>query len=429
MIPRGLLIIVAMGAFSAFSYRGGPALDPAPVAAGQATAATAAGAMLDADLSGNDAHGIFRLAGYVRLLKRGHVNPRPDIKVVERSPATALVDGDNGMGHLVMTYAANLAVEIAREAGVAWVGVRRSNHSGAGSTYATIPLAHGMVGIYSAVSASNFMAPWGGAEPLLGTNPIAVATPGARRLETFLSRAAVEPRVPLMDLLFFLGLALVLGFKHSYDADHLVAVSNLLVRSHDLRRTVLMSVSWAAGHMLTASGIKVILFVFRESLLRGFLAAFEIIVGVMLVVIGVIGILWEFRVLQRVGLLHEHPHEHPAGEHAHPHFHLSRFGDHGTMFGIGVVHGLASNDELLILLVASFAIATIEGLVAGVVVFSFGVILGMILFGVGLNYPMLKWGDAKVRRVVSIVAAALSIAYGVLLLLGVEGINLIPIGG
>jgi L-2-hydroxycarboxylate dehydrogenase (NAD+) len=143
----------------------------------EADAATVAGAMLDADLSGADAHGIFRLAGYVRMLKRGHINPRAAIKVAERSPATALVDGDNGMGHLVMTYAANLAVEIAREAGVAWVGVRRSNHSGAGSTYAAIPLAHGMVGIYSAVSGSNFMAPWGGAEPLLGTNPIAVAIP------------------------------------------------------------------------------------------------------------------------------------------------------------------------------------------------------------------------------------------------------------
>src|SRR5262245_17346131 len=81
------------------------------------------------------------------------------------------------MGHLVMTYAANLAVEIAREAGASWVGVRRSNHSGAGSTYAAIPVAHGVVGIYSAVSASNFMAPWGGAEPLLGTNPMAVAIP------------------------------------------------------------------------------------------------------------------------------------------------------------------------------------------------------------------------------------------------------------
>jgi hypothetical protein len=173
----------------------------------------------------------------------------------------------------------------------------------------------------------------------------------------------------------------------------------------------------------------VILFVFREALLSTFLAAFEIIVGVMLVVIGVVGILWEFRVLQRIGLLHEHPHEHPAGQHAHPHFHLSGLGDHGTMFGIGVVHGLASNDELLILLVASFAIATIEGLLAGVAVFSLGVILGMVLFGLGLNYPMVKWGDAKVRRVVSVVAAVLSIGYGVLLLLGFQGINLLPIGG
>ena len=142
-----------------------------------ADADVVAGAMLDADLSGSDAHGIFRLPGYLRTLQRGHINPRADIKVIERSPATALVDGDNGMGHLVMTYAANLAVEIARESGCAWVGVRRSNHSGAGSTYAAIPVAHNMVGIYSAVSGSNFMAPWGGAEPLLGTNPIAVGIP------------------------------------------------------------------------------------------------------------------------------------------------------------------------------------------------------------------------------------------------------------
>src|SRR5262245_35488962 len=103
----------------------------------EAHAGIVAGAMLDADVTGSDGHAIFRLAGYVRQLKRGHVNPRAKIKVAERGPATALVDGDNGMGHLVMTHAANLAVEIARETGVAWVGVRRSNHSGAGATYAT----------------------------------------------------------------------------------------------------------------------------------------------------------------------------------------------------------------------------------------------------------------------------------------------------
>jgi LDH2 family malate/lactate/ureidoglycolate dehydrogenase len=143
----------------------------------EADAATIADAMLEADLTGSDGHGVLRLANYVRQIKRGGTNPRPNVRVVERSPATALVDGDHGMGHVVMTYAANLAVEMARACGVAWVGARRSNHAGAGAVYAAIPLAHGMVGIYGAASAVNHMAPWGGTEPLLGTNPIAVAIP------------------------------------------------------------------------------------------------------------------------------------------------------------------------------------------------------------------------------------------------------------
>jgi L-2-hydroxycarboxylate dehydrogenase (NAD+) len=154
-----------------------------------ADAAVTAGAMLDADLSGSDAHGVFRLPAYVRNLKHGHINAHPDIRIIERGPATALVDGDNGMGHLVMTYVANKAVEIARETGLAWVGARRSNHAGAASTYAAIPLAHGMVGMYSAVSGSNFMAPWGGAEPLLGTNPIAVAIPAGKEAPVVLDIA------------------------------------------------------------------------------------------------------------------------------------------------------------------------------------------------------------------------------------------------
>ena len=97
--------------------------------------------------------------------------------MLERGPATALIDGDQGMGHVVMTYAAKLAIELARASGVGWVGARRSNHAGAGAIYAAIPLEHGMVGIYGAASSVHHMAPWGGTEPLLGTNPIAVAIP------------------------------------------------------------------------------------------------------------------------------------------------------------------------------------------------------------------------------------------------------------
>src|ERR1700704_2435351 len=62
--------------------------------------------MTEADLTGADAHGVFRLPQYARRLRKGGINPRPDIKVSKTAPATALVDGDNGMGHLVMAQAA-----------------------------------------------------------------------------------------------------------------------------------------------------------------------------------------------------------------------------------------------------------------------------------------------------------------------------------
>ena len=239
------------------------------------------------------------------------------------------------------------------------------------------------------------------------------------------------------EFLAYLALALALGFKHSYDADHLVAVSNLLTRSANLRRTTTMSVTWAAGHMLTASVITVTLFLLGATFLAGFIRNFELAVAIMLIAIGVFGLLLEFGLhrrialaLIRLGFLHDHSHEHGTEAHHHSHWHIRRYREHGTMFGIGIVHGLASNDEILVLLVASFGLATltIEGLLVGVGVFSLGVVAGMILFGLGLSYPILRWGDVKVRRIVNVVAAALSIGYGLFLLAGHEGINLLPFG-
>src|SRR5215469_16668591 len=61
--------------------------------------------MLEADLIGADAHGVFRLPHYVQRLKLGSTNPRPNITVTRSAPATALVSGDNGMGHLVVARA------------------------------------------------------------------------------------------------------------------------------------------------------------------------------------------------------------------------------------------------------------------------------------------------------------------------------------
>jgi L-2-hydroxycarboxylate dehydrogenase (NAD+) len=133
--------------------------------------------MILADLRGSDGHGIFRLPQYVRRIRAGGMNVRPNIHVVQQTEAMALVDGGNGMGHLVMQFAARVAIEKAERAGIGWVGVRQSNHAGPAALYAMMPLTRDMVGIYLAVGSANHMPPWGGVELLLSTNPIAFAIP------------------------------------------------------------------------------------------------------------------------------------------------------------------------------------------------------------------------------------------------------------
>ena len=140
-------------------------------------ASSVAELMVQADLRGSDTHGVIRLPLYVRRIRAGGVNPHPDIRVASERPAAALVDGDNAMGHLVMRFAAETAIAKAKAAGVAWVGARMSNHAGPASLYATMPLAHDMIGLYFAVGGANHLPPWGGSDLLLGTNPVAIAVP------------------------------------------------------------------------------------------------------------------------------------------------------------------------------------------------------------------------------------------------------------
>src|SRR5258708_4522998 len=124
-------------------------------------AAICAELMVRADLHGADGHGIFRLPQYVRRIKGGAVNVKPKVKVAREAAGMSLVDGDNGMGHVGMSFAAKTAIEKAKTAGAAWVGVNRSNHAGPASLYAARPLEPDMIGLYLAVGDANHIAPCG----------------------------------------------------------------------------------------------------------------------------------------------------------------------------------------------------------------------------------------------------------------------------
>jgi len=148
--------------------------------------------MAEADARGGDAHGLFRLPQYVKQIQSGGINARPNIRILSDKAATALLDGDNALGHLVMKRAAELAIEKARQSGIAWVGTRRSNHAGPAQLYARMPAAQDMIGLYFCVGNANLLPPWGGTEVLLSTNPIAIAVPALQHPSIVLDMATTN---------------------------------------------------------------------------------------------------------------------------------------------------------------------------------------------------------------------------------------------
>lgn len=155
----------------------------------QSNAARMGALMAESDIGGQDGHGVFRLPMYIKRIQAGGMEVDPDIKVISERTATALLDGGNGPGHLVMSRAAELAVEKAKTCGVAWVGARHSNHAGPAFLYARMPLAQDMIGLYVAVGSANHMPPWGGTDLLLSTNPISVAIPSNTQPDIVLDMA------------------------------------------------------------------------------------------------------------------------------------------------------------------------------------------------------------------------------------------------
>lgn len=129
-----------------------------------------------ANLRGVDSHGLVRLPQYTASIQAGEIEPDPDVRVVLRRGATALVDAGGGYGYAPSRLAMDTAVEIARELGVGVVGVRASHHFGMGAEYVLRAVEAGFVGWLTTTS-SPVMPPWGGAKPVLGNNPIAWAIP------------------------------------------------------------------------------------------------------------------------------------------------------------------------------------------------------------------------------------------------------------
>jgi uncharacterized oxidoreductase len=138
-----------------------------------------AGGCVNANLVGHDSHGIVAIPTYIDRIKAGHIVPGAPWTIVQESPTTTVIDGHWGFGFHVNAKAMALTIEKAKKSNVAAATVFRQSHVGRVGAYPLMAIEHGMIGLATADSGRSpkAVAPFGGREARLGTNPISIAVP------------------------------------------------------------------------------------------------------------------------------------------------------------------------------------------------------------------------------------------------------------
>lgn len=139
-----------------------------------------ANVMADADECGIDTHGLSTLTTYDVRLREGIVTMNAEIEIIREAPTSALIDAGGGLGYVPSVMASKIAIEKAKQVGMAVVSVRNSNHFGATGYYTRLIAAEGLIGLATTNGAGPRTAPTFGAQAKLSTNPLAFTAPTRR---------------------------------------------------------------------------------------------------------------------------------------------------------------------------------------------------------------------------------------------------------
>ncbi len=138
--------------------------------------------LVEANSVGHDSHGVIRIPQYVDMIDNGHITPGAEIAILRDTPALAILDAHWSFGQVAMSQAVDIGVEKSRQIGLSTIGIQRSNHIGRLGSYVEKIAQQGLVGLLFVNGTPTCrMAPWGGTESRLGTNPLALGVPAAPR--------------------------------------------------------------------------------------------------------------------------------------------------------------------------------------------------------------------------------------------------------
>lgn len=181
---------------------------------------------------------------------------------------------------------------------------------------------------------------------------------------------------PIFTFLF----GLLLGLKHAFDVDHLIAVATLVTEYKNTFKAVLIGVFWGIGHTTTLFIIGLTVLLFKIKIPERVSLSLELLVALMLIALGIHALKSDTQPL------HSHSHHHDAGE-THTHPHTDHRHVHHHSFAIGAVHGLAGSGALMIFILSSYR-SLVGGLIY-ILFFGIGSIVGMTIMSVVIRLPFI----------------------------------------
>lgn len=229
-------------------------------------------------------------------------------------------------------------------------------------------------------------------------------------------KATAIERGGLVTPLATLSLGFVLGLKHAFDSDHVIAVSTIVTREHSPWRSLWIGLFWGIGHTLTLLLVGCMVLGMKQQIPAPLEMSLECLVGVMLVALGLSTLVdwWRKRV-------HVHQHQHDGSTHAHFHAHAddaSHRHSHRLRVGakplvIGMIHGLAGSAALMLIVLAAIPSPSLG--LAYIGIFGAGSVLGMglvsLLMGFFFSYVMPRLDD--VSQSLRLATGTLSTTFGV----------------
>lgn len=132
--------------------------------------------LIDADLTGVSTHGVSRMSIYMERMAKGLVSKGNNIKIEQEGPSSVVIDAGNTLGAPSAKFAMETCIKKAAETGCCFATVKHSNHFGAAAFYTKLAAKHGMIG-FTCTNLTGKIAPFGSAEPFMGTNPVSVSAP------------------------------------------------------------------------------------------------------------------------------------------------------------------------------------------------------------------------------------------------------------